>query len=59
MSVGVVSYVDVDGYRYKRDVLFCYDLELPGDFIPKNQGKTVKAQGFSLYVNSSSLFKYA
>jgi hypothetical protein len=47
MSVGAVSYVDVDGYRYKRDVLFCYDLELPGDFIPKNQGKTVKAQVFS------------
>ncbi|XP_011044499.1 PREDICTED: nudix hydrolase 20, chloroplastic-like isoform X2 [Populus euphratica] len=37
MSVGAVSYADVDRYRYKRDVLFCYDLELPGDFIPKNQ----------------------
>ena len=44
MPVSAVSYVDVDGYRYKRDVLFCYDFELPGDFIPKNQGKTVKTQ---------------
>ncbi|KAJ6742848.1 hypothetical protein OIU85_016883 [Salix viminalis] len=43
MSVGAVSYVDVDGYRYKRDVLFCYDLELPGDFIPKNQDGEVES----------------
>lgn len=42
-SVGAVSYVDVDGYRYKRDVLFCYDLELPGDFIPKNQDGEVES----------------
>lgn len=31
--------MDIDGYRYKRDVLFCYDLKLPQDFTPKNQGK--------------------
>lgn len=30
--------MDIDGYRYKRDVLFCYDLKLPEDFIPENQG---------------------
>ncbi|KAK8949055.1 hypothetical protein KSP39_PZI006321 [Platanthera zijinensis] len=29
ISVGAVSYIDTEGYRFKRDVLFCYDLELP------------------------------
>ncbi|PNT31942.1 hypothetical protein POPTR_006G157800v4 [Populus trichocarpa] len=43
MSVGAVSYVDVDGYRYERGVLFCYDLELPGGFIPKNQDGEVES----------------
>ncbi|XP_052182167.1 nudix hydrolase 20, chloroplastic-like isoform X2 [Diospyros lotus] len=37
IPVGAVSYVDIDGYRYKRDVLFCYDLRLPEDFIPNNK----------------------
>ncbi|XP_060958844.1 nudix hydrolase 20, chloroplastic isoform X2 [Cannabis sativa] len=37
ISVGAVSYMDIDGYRYKRDVLFCYDLKLPESFIPKNE----------------------
>ncbi|XP_042388834.1 nudix hydrolase 20, chloroplastic-like [Zingiber officinale] len=36
-SVGAVSYMDMDGYSFKRDVLFCYDLKLPVDFIPKNE----------------------
>ncbi|CAK9109930.1 Nudix hydrolase 20 [Durusdinium trenchii] len=33
---GVVSYVQVDetGWGIKRDVLFCYDLQLPEDFEP-------------------------
>lgn len=35
--VGIVSYMDIEGYRYKRDVLFCYDLKLPENFLPKNQ----------------------
>ncbi|XP_073266350.1 nudix hydrolase 20, chloroplastic-like isoform X2 [Populus alba] len=43
MSVGAVSYVHVDGYRYERGVLFCYDLELPGGFIPKNQDGEVES----------------
>lgn len=38
VPVGAVSYRDIDGYRYKRDVLFCYDLKLPKDFVPKNEG---------------------
>ncbi|KAL6655764.1 hypothetical protein ACP70R_006590 [Stipagrostis hirtigluma subsp. patula] len=36
-SVGAVSYMDIEGFRYKRDVLFCYDLKLPADFIPNNE----------------------
>jgi 8-oxo-dGTP pyrophosphatase MutT (NUDIX family) len=37
IPVGAVSYMDINGYNYKRDVLFCYDLKLPQDFIPLNQ----------------------
>ncbi|KAK1265204.1 hypothetical protein QJS04_geneDACA023824 [Acorus gramineus] len=37
IPVGAVSYMDIDGYRYKRDVLFCYDLRLPEGFVPVNQ----------------------
>ncbi|KAK3129861.1 hypothetical protein QOZ80_6BG0485740 [Eleusine coracana subsp. coracana] len=36
-SVGAVSYMDIEGFRYKRDVLFCYDLKLPADFVPNNE----------------------
>lgn len=36
-SVGAVSYMDIEGFRYKRDVLFCYDLQLPADFVPNNE----------------------
>ncbi|KAH9327335.1 hypothetical protein KI387_007513, partial [Taxus chinensis] len=35
--VGVVSYEDVHGNSFKRDILFCYDLLLPHDFQPKNR----------------------
>ena len=34
--------MDIDGYRYKRDVLFCYDLKLPESFVPKNEGNYLK-----------------
>ncbi|XP_061366495.1 nudix hydrolase 20, chloroplastic-like [Gastrolobium bilobum] len=37
IPVSAVSYADIDGYRYKRDVLFCYDLKLPKGFLPKNE----------------------
>jgi hypothetical protein len=30
--------MDIEGFRYKRDVLFCYDLQLPADFVPNNEG---------------------
>ncbi|KAJ0031014.1 hypothetical protein Pint_13125 [Pistacia integerrima] len=43
IPVGAVSYMDIDGYRYKRDVLVCYDLKLPEDFIPENQDGEVES----------------
>ncbi|XP_037495118.1 nudix hydrolase 20, chloroplastic [Jatropha curcas] len=43
IPVGAVSYMDIEGYRYKRDVLFCYDLKLPESFIPKNQDGEVES----------------
>ncbi|XP_038878620.1 nudix hydrolase 20, chloroplastic-like [Benincasa hispida] len=46
MPVGAVSYSDIKDYSYKRDVLFCYDLKLPENFIPKNQDGEV--EGFRL-----------
>ncbi|XP_038698447.1 nudix hydrolase 20, chloroplastic-like [Tripterygium wilfordii] len=46
MPVGAVSYRDIDGHRYKRDVLFCYDLKLPEGFMPNNQDEEV--EGFKL-----------
>ncbi|KAL9224486.1 hypothetical protein vseg_000514 [Gypsophila vaccaria] len=41
--VGAVSYTDIDGYRLKRDVLFCYDLELPENFVPNNTDGEVES----------------
>lgn len=34
VSVGAVSYTSIKGTGLGRDVLFCYDLELPEDFQP-------------------------
>ncbi|KAF8413753.1 hypothetical protein HHK36_001746 [Tetracentron sinense] len=49
IPVGAVSYMDIDGYRNKRNVLFCYDLKLPDGFIPKNQGKPTEMQLPSIF----------
>ncbi|XP_038879265.1 nudix hydrolase 20, chloroplastic-like isoform X3 [Benincasa hispida] len=46
IPVGAISYTDIKGYGYKRDVQFCYDLKLPEDFIPENQDGEV--EGFML-----------
>ncbi|CAJ2636905.1 unnamed protein product [Trifolium pratense] len=35
--VGAISYMDIDGYRYQRYVVFSYDLILPESFEPKNE----------------------
>ncbi|KAF3786041.1 Nudix hydrolase 20 [Nymphaea thermarum] len=43
IAAGAVSYMDIEGYRLKRDVLFCYDLKLPDDFIPNNQDGEVSS----------------
>ena len=43
IPVGAVSYSDIDGQKFKRDVLFCYDLKLPEGFVPNNQGKYMEA----------------
>ncbi|KAH6761609.1 nudix hydrolase-like protein 20 [Perilla frutescens var. hirtella] len=42
-AVGAVTYSDIDGYRFNRDVLFCYDLKLPGDFLPSNEDGEVES----------------
>ena len=36
-SVGAVSYSSEQAEGLKRDVLFCYDLELPDSFEPQPQ----------------------
>ncbi len=36
VAVGAVSYNRVAERGFRRDVLYCYDLELPQDFVPAN-----------------------
>ena len=36
VPVGVISYNRVAARGLRRDVLYCYDLELPDDFVPRN-----------------------
>ncbi|KAG0618718.1 hypothetical protein M758_4G087500 [Ceratodon purpureus] len=43
ISVGAVSYEQIKGEAFKRDVLFCYDLELPADFQPSNKDGEVES----------------
>lgn len=38
VSCGHVSYVQCIGMKYKRDVVYVYDLELPPDFLPFSNG---------------------
>ena len=37
VPAGAVSYCSEQAEGLKRDVLFCYDLELPQDFVPEPQ----------------------
>lgn len=46
-SVGALSYVMARGPGVRRDTLFCYDLELPADFVPYNAD--AEMQGFELW----------
>ena len=36
VAVGALAYNRVAQRGYRRDVLYCYDLELPEDFVPRN-----------------------
>jgi hypothetical protein len=38
VSVGTVSYEQIAGLKMKRDVIYCFDLELPSDFLPFSNG---------------------
>jgi 8-oxo-dGTP pyrophosphatase MutT (NUDIX family) len=41
--VGAVSYRHEDGWGLKPDTMFCYDLELPADFVPRNTDGEVES----------------
>ncbi|PIN04160.1 Thiamine pyrophosphokinase [Handroanthus impetiginosus] len=62
-AAGAVSYLDIDGYRFKRDVLFCYDLKLPEGFVPKKEDgevesfKLVPVTHIANIIRSTQLFK--
>ncbi|KAF5482071.1 hypothetical protein F2P56_002667 [Juglans regia] len=63
IPVGAVSYMDIDGYRYKRDVLLCYDLKLPESFRPENQDgevdsfKLIPARHVANVIRRTQFFK--
>ncbi|EFN51490.1 hypothetical protein CHLNCDRAFT_27994 [Chlorella variabilis] len=42
IATGAVSYTSLQAAGLKRDVLFCYDLELPLDFVPHPQDGEVE-----------------
>jgi hypothetical protein len=44
--VGAISYCLEDEWGLKPDVMFCYDLEVPADFVPRNTDGEL--QGFEL-----------
>ncbi len=48
--VGAVSYLTISASGYKPDVLFCYDLELPHDFVPTPQVGGCASRGLLLPV---------
>ena len=39
VPVRTISYEQIDGMKIKRDVIFCYDIELPHSWQPKNNGQ--------------------
>ncbi|KAL3632949.1 Nudix hydrolase 20, chloroplastic [Castilleja foliolosa] len=56
-AVGAVSYLDIDGYRLKRDVLFCYDLQLPEDFVPVNKDGEVESFNLVTVTNVANIIR--
>ncbi|KAJ8769813.1 hypothetical protein K2173_007673 [Erythroxylum novogranatense] len=57
IPVGAVSYLDIEGYRYKRDVLFCYDLHLPDGFMPNNQDGEVESFKLIHVINVANIVR--
>jgi 8-oxo-dGTP pyrophosphatase MutT (NUDIX family) len=43
VAVGALAYNRVAKRGYRRDVLYCYDLELPEDFVPQNTDGEVES----------------
>ena len=43
VSTGTISYRHTDGRGLKRDILYCYDLELPDSFVPTCQDGEVES----------------
>ncbi|WCJ34659.1 hypothetical protein M5689_015954 [Euphorbia peplus] len=43
IPVGAVSYIEIGEFKYRRDVVFSYDLELPDGFIPENRDGEVES----------------
>lgn len=41
IPVRSISYEQIDGEKCKRDVIFCYDLEVPYHWQPKNNGMII------------------
>jgi 8-oxo-dGTP pyrophosphatase MutT (NUDIX family) len=51
VPVGCVSYVSMSEEGLKPDVLFCYDLQLPDDFVPQPQDGEVRGCAACAVVN--------
>ena len=64
IPTGTISYCHSDGRGLKRDVLYCYDLELPEDFVPVCQdGEVASFQRMPIdevleIVGTTDAFKY-
>ena len=43
IATGTISYRHTDGRGLKRDILYCYDLELPDSFVPICQDGEVES----------------
>ena len=64
IATGTVSYRYTDGRGLKRDILYCYDLELPDSFVPKCQDGEVESferlpiQEVLTIIETTDAFKY-
>ena len=64
IATGTVSYRYTDGRGLKRDILYCYDLELPDSFVPMCQDGEVESferlpiQDVLAIIETKDAFKY-